>query len=69
MYERIRNSIKSHLALVFHRFLEGTAEGYQKIEIFVDNELIKAFNPVEKSFVLSDWHHPVEEFEEKIFKK
>jgi hypothetical protein len=66
MYERIRNNIKSHLALVFHRFLEGTADGYQRIEIVVDNEQIKAFNPVEKSFVLSDWHHPVEEFEEKI---
>lgn len=66
MYERIRTNIKNHLALVFHRFLEGTAVGYQKIEIVLDNEPIKPFNPVDKRFVLTDWHHPVEEFEESI---
>jgi hypothetical protein len=66
MYERIRNNITTHLSLVFHRFLEGTAAGYQKIEIFLDNEKIEPFNPVSKSFVLSDWHHPVEEFQEQI---
>jgi hypothetical protein len=66
MNERIKTNIKNHLSLVFHRFLEGTAVGYQQVEIIVDNEQIEAFNPVDKSFVLADWHHPVEEFEEKI---
>ena len=66
MFERIRTNIKNHLALVFHRFLEGTADGYQKVEIFLDNETIRPFNPVDKTFILADWHHPVEEFKETI---
>jgi len=66
MHDRIRGNVKNHLALVFHRFIEGTAIGYQKIEIVLDNEPIKPFNPVDKRFILSDWHHPVEEFEESI---
>jgi hypothetical protein len=65
-FERIRTSIRNHLALVFHRFIEGTAYGYQKIEIFLDNEVIVPFNPVDKKFILPDWHHPVEEFEEEV---
>ena len=66
MYERIKTNIRNHLSLVFHRFIEGTAEGYQKIEIFLDNELIEPFNPVSQEFILPDWHHPVEAFEEQI---
>lgn len=66
MYDRIRSNIKNHLALVFHRFIEGTAVGYQQIEIVLDNEPIKPFNPVDNRFVLTDWHHPVEEFVESI---
>jgi hypothetical protein len=66
MFERIKSNIRTHLSLVFHRFVEGTADGYQRVEIILDNEIIKPFNPVDKEFVLGDWHHPVEEFEEKI---
>jgi hypothetical protein len=66
MFERIKGNIKNHLSMVFHRFLEGTATGYQKIEILVDNEPLIPFNPVHQSYVLPDWHHPVEEYEEEI---
>jgi hypothetical protein len=64
--ERIKKNIKNHLALVFHRFLEGKAENYQKVEIYLDNESIVPFNPVAEEFLLPDWHHPVESFEEEI---
>ncbi len=64
--ERIKENIRNHLALVFHRFLEGKAGNYQKVEIFLDNEKIIPFNPVADEFLLSDWHHPAESFVEEI---
>ena len=42
------DKLKKHLSLVFHRFLEGTAN-FNKLKIFINNSQIKPFNPFNPS--------------------
>ena len=39
-------AIKSHLELVFHRYLEGKARGHEKVIIRLNNEALLANNPM-----------------------
>jgi hypothetical protein len=39
-------AIKSHLELVFHRYLEGKARGHEKVIIRLNNETLLANNPM-----------------------
>ncbi len=46
-YEEL-NLLREHLALVFHRFLDGSIRG-RKILLDLNNNLIKGFNPFNES--------------------
>ena len=39
-------SVKDHLELVFHRYLDGVVPGRSKVEIYVNGELLEANNPM-----------------------
>lgn len=39
-------AIKSHLELVFHRYLEGKARGREKVVIRLNNDILRANNPM-----------------------
>lgn len=38
-------SIAQHLAMVFHRFLSGAVRGHQKVDIFVNDSIVEAWDP------------------------
>jgi Histidine kinase-, DNA gyrase B-, and HSP90-like ATPase len=60
--KRITNRIREHLALTFHRWIEGTVEDAQQIEIVFDGELLKAWNPFDER-----WRDPNTEGKPKQF--
>lgn len=39
-------AIKSHLELVFHRYLEGKARGHEKVVIRLNDDILRANNPM-----------------------
>lgn len=39
------NDIREHIGLVFHRFIEGTDSVDQKINIFINGNIVDSFNP------------------------
>jgi len=54
--------IAEHLAMVFHRFLSGTARGRRKVEIRVNGSLVEPWDPFcpdEDTRVLEAKHFPV----------
>lgn len=49
---RIGKRLTSHLSMVFHRWLEGTAQGSTaKVEMFFQDELISPWNPFDEEFL------------------
>ena len=63
---RIDATIKEHLELTFHRFMLGKASGYPKIEISFQNNKITPFDPFDKKYLLSDFWHEPETFNQDI---
>jgi len=39
------DNIAQHLAMVFHRFLSGTARGRQKVDIFINDAVVEPWDP------------------------
>lgn len=48
-YDHI-DKLRKHLALVFHRFLEG-ADSFTRLQIIINNDAIKPFNPFNSAHV------------------
>lgn len=46
LYAQELAGIKSHLELVFHRYLEGKVQGREKVVIRLNNETLRANNPM-----------------------
>lgn len=63
---RVEKAIKNHLSLTFHRFMNGEANEYKKLDIFFNSEKLIPFDPVAKKFLLSDWFHTPQTFTELI---
>jgi len=51
----VDDTVKKYLAMVFHRYLEGTASGYDKVEIRFNGESLAPFNPVKPEYLSADW--------------
>jgi hypothetical protein len=63
---RIHKVIREHLALIFHRFIEGHAEGHGQVSIEFNGELIEAWNPFDPNFIRPGWKGSAAEFTEEI---
>ncbi|UVL73450.1 ATP-binding protein [Pseudomonas protegens] len=46
LYAKELAAIKSHLELVFHRYLEGKARGHEKVVIRLNDDVLRANNPL-----------------------
>ena len=51
----VEDTVKKYLSMVFHRYLEGTAVGYNKLQIRFNEEVLEPFNPVKEEFLALDW--------------
>jgi hypothetical protein len=51
----VEDTVKKYLSMVFHRYLEGTAKGYDKVEIRFNGEVLLPFNPVKAEYLDQDW--------------
>lgn len=65
-YDRIESNIQEHLRFTFHRFLNGTSSKYQQVEIYFNNLKLEGFDPVEERFLLPDWFHEKQTFEQSV---
>jgi len=45
-YEQELGALRRHIALVFHRFIEGRARGHAPVQISINSVLVEANNPV-----------------------
>lgn len=63
---RIENAIRDHLGMTFHRFLEGSAKNFDKIKIYLNEEEIVPWNPVDEKFLMPGWEHEPEKFTHKM---
>lgn len=45
-YEQELGALRRHIALVFHRFIEGRARGHAPVQIFINDVPVEANNPV-----------------------
>lgn len=58
----VEKTTREYLAMVFHRFMEGTADGYEKVQITFNSEPLTPFNPVREDFISPVWKPIVDEF-------
>ena len=49
----VEKTTREYLAMVFHRFMEGTAANTQKVEISFNSEQLLPYNPVKTEFLSS----------------
>jgi len=51
----VETEIKDYLSMVFHRYLQGVAVGYQKVDISFNRESLEPWDPVSSEFLSDDW--------------
>jgi hypothetical protein len=66
---RIENTIKEHLSLTFHRFMNGEAKGYKSLDIYFNTEKLVPFDPVAERYLLADWFHTPDTFTQPVVGK
>lgn len=62
----VDESVKKYLAKVFHRYMEGKADGYSHVEIRFNGEPLSPFDPVRSDFLSIDWVPVKDSFEIEI---
>jgi hypothetical protein len=58
----LESEISQYLSMVFHRYIEGVADGYQAVKIWFNEQLVEPWNPVEAEYLSDDWNPVMNEF-------
>lgn len=64
--EKVEDMTRDYLSMVFHRFMEGTANGYGAFSITFNSAKLSPFNPVQEEFLSSQWAPIKDDFEIEI---
>jgi hypothetical protein len=61
--KNLAEDIGKYLGMVFHRFMDGTVNSKNPLQIKINEELVSPWNPVHDDYLHPDWVPKVEKFE------